>query len=653
MLSSDPKFVAERAAHGNSEAPLKISRFNLDKMRHLIVGVAAILCSIDHSGGIAAEQKKSAPAPAQPRAAAPTAHAPSGTAGAAGAAHGPTTSTAHGPTTATTHGPTTSTAHGVTTATAHGPTTGGAAGHTVTATSAGHGVSTSSPGGTKTNAGTAGGYKPGTPAHPGGSSNMGHPASAFGGHPAAANTHELHAANGAAIRTRADGSRSDVHDPARGMDIHHGLNGGRRISVERPDHSRIVAERGGRGYVQHPYTFHGREFGHRTYFEHGRAYDRFYGRAGWHGRYYDVYAPARYYPHGFYGYAYAPWPAPVPYAWAPAPWYGPYGYYYAYYPVYPAPAFWLTDFIFAASLAAAYEAGHSAGAAGAFVAPELFRLPTLREISGRALDFLISPADAAAIAPPLLTPEIKQQVSEEIKSLVQQEGNESQANAKQDADPAADSVMKLLGDNHPHVFVAGGDLDLVSSSGNECAISQGDVVRVAVPPAGDADSVAAAVLASKGNKECPANSNVTIALSDLQDMHNHMRESIDDGLAELQKKQGSNGLPAAPPDAAGPAMPAGFAKDAPPPDSNAGDEVAQQAKDADATEQDVARSVTSGPATNPEPGSPVNISIGQPINTVTAALGNPLRIIDLGAKKIYTYQDMKVIFMNGKVSDVQ
>jgi hypothetical protein len=49
----------------------------------------------------------------------------------------------------------------------------------------------------------------------------------------------------------------------------------------------------------------------------------------------------------------------------------------------------------------------------------------------------------------------------------------------------------------------------------------------------------------------------------------------------------------------------------------------------------------------------VNIGLGETIDSVTAALGNPIRIIDLGAKKIYTYKDMKIIFTNGKVSDVQ
>ena len=67
--------------------------------------------------------------------------------------------------------------------------------------------------------------------------------------------HETQTANGSVVRTRANGTRSDVHDAKRGMDIHHGLNGNRRVSVERADDSRVVAERGGRGgYVQHPYT---------------------------------------------------------------------------------------------------------------------------------------------------------------------------------------------------------------------------------------------------------------------------------------------------------------------------------------------------------------------------------------------------------------
>ncbi|MEO6816606.1 MAG: hypothetical protein ABI177_07875 [Edaphobacter sp.] len=58
------------------------------------------------------------------------------------------------------------------------------------------------------------------------------------------------------------------------------------------------------------------------------------------------------------------------------------------------------------------------------------------------------------------------------------------------------------------------------------------------------------------------------------------------------------------------------------------------------------------PAGAPAGGTPT-IAMGQSIEQVTGTMGAPQQIIDLGAKKIYKYPDMKVIFMNGKVSDVQ
>ncbi len=83
------------------------------------------------------------------------------------------------------------------------------------------------------------------------------------------------------------------------MDVHHGLNGSRSVRVERADHSRVVAERGGRGYVQHPYGYRGHEYGHRTYYEHGRYHDRFYRGYYYHGYYAEMYAPSFYYAPAF------------------------------------------------------------------------------------------------------------------------------------------------------------------------------------------------------------------------------------------------------------------------------------------------------------------------------------------------------------------
>jgi len=67
-------------------------------------------------------------------------------------------------------------------------------------------------------------------------------------------------------------------------------------------------------------------------------------------------------------------------------------------------------------------------------------------------------------------------------------------------------------------------------------------------------------------------------------MHNHFREQIDDGLGELAKNQGKNGMPAAPAGSTTPkANPDGQAK----PDPSAQADLQQQQKEADQTEKEV------------------------------------------------------------------
>ncbi len=53
------------------------------------------------------------------------------------------------------------------------------------------------------------------------------------------------------------------------------------------------------------------------------------------------------------------------------------------------------------------------------------------------------------------------------------------------------------------------------------------------------------------------------------------------------------------------------------------------------------------------PAEPEQIEKGQTPDQVKAALGNPDKIVNLGPKQIYVYKDLKVTFLNGKVSDVQ
>jgi hypothetical protein len=47
------------------------------------------------------------------------------------------------------------------------------------------------------------------------------------------------------------------------------------------------------------------------------------------------------------------------------------------------------------------------------------------------------------------------------------------------------------------------------------------------------------------------------------------------------------------------------------------------------------------------------VKLGMNPDEVKTTLGNPDKIIDLGAKQLYIYKDMKIVFIDGKVSDVQ
>jgi len=460
---------------------------------------------------------------------------------------------------------------------------------------------------------------------------------------------------GSAVRTRSNGRVSDVHDAKRGMDVHHGLGGGRRVSRDMPGHGRIVSERGRRGYVQRGYGFHGHDFGRRAYFYHGHEYNRFYHGYGYRGMYLNVYAPGYFYGAGFYGWAYNPWAAPIAFGWGwgGSPWYGRYGYYFQPYPTYRSAAFWLTDYIISQDLQAVYAAHQEAAEADGTV--------------------------AAAGGPPVLTPEVKDMIADEVKNQLALENAEATQNAAgQDIDPGSSGIARLLSDGRPHVFVAGGALDVTDSSGAECQVSDGDALQLRTAPPSDATTANLVVLSSKGNPECSIALTVSISLTDLQEMQNHMRETIDQGLQDLQSKQGTGGLPSAPPSAQTKPTEAAYAAVAPPPDPGDAAQIQQTDQQGDQSEKDVtaeAAAPASGggeadaapaspdantqvaaadtPAAPAAGAAPASVEVGETKDQVKAALGAPTRVADLGPKTIYYYNGMKVTFKEGKVSDVQ
>ena len=94
--------------------------------------------------------------------------------------------------------------------------------------------------------------------------------------------------------------------------------------------------------------------------------------------------------------------------------------------------------------------------------------------------------------------------------------------------PDRQSRIRLLADNNPHVFVVSSSL-IANAGGQECALTQGDVLQLNPAPASDPSFANVQVLASKG-QDCPAGNLVPVQLAD----------------GELQARQGQGGLPARP-----------------------------------------------------------------------------------------------------------
>jgi hypothetical protein len=281
----------------------------------------------------------------------------------------------------------------------------------------------------------------------------------------------------------------------------------------------------------------------------------------------------------YYGWAYNPWPAPVYYGWGwgGSPWYGYYGGYFAPYPVYPSAAFWLTDYLISANLQAAYEARAAARAAAA----------NGDDGGGDQQQSQPSGNDNSASnsAPVTLTPEVKEAIAEEVKAqLAAQQAQAQQASAGSQQSSATTTSQEVPAALDParHTFIVASDLT-VSSNGQECQLTAGDVIKRTSDTPDDDRKVTATVSASK-KSDCAAGREIAIAVDDLQEMHNKFEEQLDNGMKDLSSKQGQNGLPKAPDTKTVPSdVPP------PPPDNNAAKTLEEQQSAADQTESQVVK----------------------------------------------------------------
>jgi hypothetical protein len=369
------------------------------------------------------------------------------------------------------------------------------------------------------------------------------------------------------------------------MQVNNGLHGGRTV-VSTHNGVRVVSTGGHGGYVQRAYvTRGGRSYYSRTYYYHGGYRTGVFVGYRYGGyNYYGYYHPFWFHP-GFYGWAYNPWAAPVywGWGWGGAPWYGFYGGYFAPYPVYPSAAFWLTDYLISANLQAAYAAQAEANAAAAGDAAN----------NAPASDDQVASngqGGAAPSGPVALSPEVKQAIADEVKA--QLAAAQTQAAAQGGgaaAAPAAasDQAPPPALDPAQRIFIVASELDVVAD-GQECALTQGDVItRLTDTPDGDQKVSVSVSSAKKG--DCGAGKTVLVAVDDLQEMHNHFAEQLDNGMKEMASKQGTGGMPKAPDTST-------VASDVPPPapDKSASQALADQDKAADQAVSDAKAEASSG-----------------------------------------------------------
>jgi hypothetical protein len=414
------------------------------------------------------------------------------------------------------------------------------------------------------------------------------------------------------------GRVTEVRTPSGAM-IHHAPDGVRRVEMVRPDGRVIVSSGSGHGYVQRQVIVNNTTIVKRTYVVRGVSYVNVYRPVTYRGVVLHVYTPVRYYRPAFYAYAYSPWSRPVYYTWGwrRDPWFMYYGDYFAPYPVYASPTLWLTDYLVASTLEAAYRERMAEASMGNAYANNY-------QQGGQVG----------------LTPEVKQAIADEVRRQVDQERAQGQ---NPNAGMSASDMPPMFADNSPHVFVAHASLEVNSNAGG-CIIGEGDVLQMTGAPPSGGTTAEVVVLASRG-RDCRKGAVASVQLQDLQEMQNHMRETIDRGLGDLQSKQGQDGFPALPSGAAGTVDTqwAGAAQ----PDAGATSELSQVTREADRAERDVlsqSQNAASGPVT---------ISLGQSIDEVKMVQGEPEKIVDLGSKKIYVYKDLKITFIDGKVSTVE
>jgi hypothetical protein len=361
----------------------------------------------------------------------------------------------------------------------------------------------------------------------------------------------LNAAGGQHYGVRPDGSISSYRDNTKtvnfdrkgrvsslhtaNLDIRRGAHGQRTVISRRADNSRVVSTGRHSGYIERNVVVGNQTYIQRTNVINGRTATNHYVGFTYGGVAMARFVTPVFYAPAFYGWAFYPWPAPISFTfgWMGAPWYvGPNPFFVAY-PMYPSAAFWLTDYMLGETLAAGYRMHEDAMLASGDDDD------LMADASSDPDDDQLDTASAPATTP--ISSELKAQIVEEVKEEL---SYDNAASRVQSQETKYDEITAVVGRPH-HVFVVSSDLDVTTTDEQACSLQPGDMLRLEAAPA-DGSLLAELSVASSKQMDCPAGVTVTVALSDLQEMHNNFRAQVEAGLGALQAGQGQDGIPAAP-----------------------------------------------------------------------------------------------------------
>lgn len=401
-------------------------------------------------------------------------------------------------------------------------------------------------------------------------SHPGHPARAEGGHAAArreayayarerpvANHHREMVARSMKERRTADGSvprETHLTGGSRVRQVSRGFAGS-QVRVVR--YGNTVS-----GSVERPIR---PGFTSRTFVSGGRVLNtRVYQRHVWHhfgtAFAYETFVPAVRFPAVYYGWALAAWPHPVtyPWGWQAQPWYPRFGLLFTPYPVYTSPDLWMTDYMIAQSMQAAYQTQAAApasepstpgpstapGPESSVAAPAAEpgeALPAAQPSDAPSAPQSSDTPSAPTATPPAITPQIKAQLNAQIKvRLREQEAAE--------ATPATLTTQRTPPAlRASHVFFQVVEpLQVPSGTANgSCSLRANDYIKRTGGMNND-DWMIPVVVELSGPSDCPEGLRTRIGLNDLNAMENEQEAQVLEAMQAASKSMGPNGPPSGP-----------------------------------------------------------------------------------------------------------